>query len=318
MDSTGNKVLIIGAGGQIGIELAAELSKIYGNGNIIVSDLKPISALPQNPFEKLDILDKNALFDIIKKHQIKQVYLLAALLSATGEQNPAFAWKLNMEGLFNVLDLAKEKHINKVYWPSSIAVFGPTTPRIKTPQQTVMEPATVYGISKQAGEGWCNWYFNKFGVDVRSLRYPGLIGWKSAPGGGTTDYAVHIFHEALKSAKYECFLSENTTLPMMHMEDAIRATLELMHAPLDKIKTRTSYNLSGLSFSPKEMADEIKKHIPTFEISYKPDFRQQIADSWPASIDDSTARAEWGWKEHYNLKLLVENMLKNLTNFVTK
>jgi nucleoside-diphosphate-sugar epimerase len=318
MATTDNKILIIGAGGQIGIELATELSKIYTAENVIVADLKPIPALPQNPFENLDILDKNALFDIIKKHQIKQVYLLAALLSATGEQNPSFAWKLNMEGLFHVLDLAKEKHINKVYWPSSIAVFGPTTPRINTPQQTVMEPSTVYGISKQAGEGWCNWYFNKHGVDVRSIRYPGLIGWKSAPGGGTTDYAVHIFYEALKHKKYECFLSENTALPMMHMEDAIRATLELMHAPAEKIKTRTAYNLSGLSFTPKEIANEIKKHIPEFEITYKSDFRQAIANSWPASIDDSTARAEWGWKEHYNLPLLVENMLKNLTHLLTK
>jgi nucleoside-diphosphate-sugar epimerase len=318
MATTDNKILIIGAGGQIGIELATELSKIYTAEKVIVADLKPIPALPQNPFENLDILDKNALFDIIKKHQIKQVYLLAALLSATGEQNPAFAWKLNMEGLFHVLDLAKEKHINKVYWPSSIAVFGPTTPRINTPQQTVMEPSTVYGISKQAGEGWCNWYFNKHGVDVRSIRYPGLIGWKSAPGGGTTDYAVHIFYEALKHKKYECFLSENTALPMMHMEDAIRATLELMHAPAEKIKTRTAYNLSGLSFTPKEIANEIKKHIPEFEITYKSDFRQAIANSWPASIDDATARTEWGWKEHYNLPLLVENMLKNLTHLVTK
>jgi nucleoside-diphosphate-sugar epimerase len=315
METKGTKVLIIGSAGQIGIELAAELSKLYGVQNVIISDLKPIPALPENPFEKLDILDKNALLGIIKKHRVNQVYLLAALLSATGEQNPSFAWRLNMDGLFNVLDLAKEKHINKVYWPSSIAVFGPTTPRINTPQHTIMEPSTVYGISKQAGEGWCNWYFNKFGVDVRSLRYPGLIGWKSAPGGGTTDYAVHIFHEALKSGKYESFLSENTTLPMMHMEDAIRATLELMHAPADKIKTRTSYNISGLSFSPKEIASEIKKHIPAFEISYKPDYRQPIADSWPATIEDSEARKDWGWKERYNLELLVENMLKNLATF---
>lgn len=316
--STTGKILIVGAGGQIGIELAAALSRIYTSENVVVSDLKPIPALPENPFEKLDILDKNALFDLVKKHNVKQIYLLAALLSATGEQNPGLAWKLNMDGLFHVLDLAKEKHIDKVYWPSSIAVFGPTTPRINTPQHTVMEPSTVYGISKQAGEGWCNWYFRKFGVDVRSIRYPGLIGWKSAPGGGTTDYAVHIFYEALKKAKYECFLSENTTLPMMHMEDAIRATLELMHAPSDNIRTRTSYNLSGLSFNPKEIAAEIKKHIPTFEITYKPDFRQDIANSWPASIDDAVARAEWGWKEHYNLPLLVENMLKNLTDLVTK
>jgi nucleoside-diphosphate-sugar epimerase len=316
--STMGKILIVGAGGQIGIELAAALSKIYTPGHVIVSDLRPIDALPENTFEKLDILDKNALFEIVKKHNIKQIYLLAALLSATGEKDPGLAWKLNMEGLFHVLDLAKEKHIDKIYWPSSIAVFGPTTPRINTPQHTVMEPTTVYGISKQAGEGWCNWYFRKYGVDVRSLRYPGLIGWKSAPGGGTTDYAVHIFYEALKNSKYECFLAENTTLPMMHMEDAIRATLELMHAPFGDIKTRTSYNLSGLSFSPKEIAAEIRKHIPTFTITYKPDFRQEIANSWPASIDDAVARAEWGWKEHYTLPLLVDNMLKNLTNLLVK
>lgn len=306
------RILIIGAGGQIGIELTENLSKLYGNENVIAADLKPIPALSQNPFEKLDVLDKDALFSIINKYKIKQVYLLAALLSATGEQNPSFAWKLNMEGLFHVLDLAKEKHINKVYWPSSIAVFGPTTPRINTPQHTVMEPSTVYGISKQAGEGWCNWYNKKHGVDVRSLRYPGLIGWKSAPGGGTTDYAVHIFHEALKNKKYECFLSENTALPMMHMEDAIRATIELMHVPAEKVKIRTSYNLSGLSFTPKEMATEIKKHIPEFSITYKPDFRQAIADSWPASINDTEAREHWGWKEHYNLEKLCENMLLNL------
>lgn len=307
-----DRILIIGAGGQIGIELTENLSKLYGNENVVAADLKPIPALANNPFEKLDVLDKNALFEIVQKYKIKQIYLLAALLSATGEQNPSFAWKLNMEGLFHVLDLAKEKHISKVYWPSSIAVFGPTTPRINTPQHTVMEPSTVYGISKQAGEGWCNWYFNKFGVDVRSLRYPGLIGWKSAPGGGTTDYAVHIFHEALKHQKYECFLSENTALPMMHMEDAIRATIELMHAPSEQIKIRNSYNLSGLSFTPKEMAAEIKKHIPAFNISYKPDFRQAIADSWPASINDEEARKHWGWKEFYNLEKLTENMLVNL------
>lgn len=306
------KILIVGAGGQIGIELTENLSKLYGNENVIAADLKPINALQNNPFEKLDILDKNALFEIVKKHGIKQIYLLAALLSATGEQNPSLAWKLNMDGLFHVLDLAKEKHINKVYWPSSIAVFGPTTPRLNTPQHTIMEPATVYGISKLAGEGWCNWYFNKFGVDVRSIRYPGLIGWKSAPGGGTTDYAVHIFHEALKSGKYECFLTENTALPMMHMEDAIRATIELMHAPADSIKIRSSYNLSGLSFTPAQIANEIQKHLPSFSITYKPDFRQAIADSWPASINDAEARDHWGWKEYYNLTKLTENMLSHI------
>lgn len=307
-----DKILIIGAGGQIGIELAQELSLIYGTSNVIVADLKPIQALPNHSFENLDVLNKHALLDVVKKHNINQIYLLAALLSATGEQNPMFAWKLNMEGLFNVLDLAKEKHISKVYWPSSIAVFGPTTPRQNTPQYTVMEPTTIYGISKQAGERWCEWYFNKFGVDVRSLRYPGLIGWKSAPGGGTTDYAVHIFHEALKNKKYECFLKEDTALPMMHMEDAIRATIEIMYAPAENIKIRGSYNLAGISFTPAQIAAEIRKHIPEFQISYKSDFRQQIADSWPQSINDDRAKKDWNWSEKYNLSSLVSNMLENL------
>lgn len=312
MPTKQEKILIIGAGGQIGVELTENLSKIYGNSNVVPSDLKESSALSNNPFEKLDALDSKALFEIVKKHQITQVYHLAAMLSATGEQNPMFAWKLNMESLFHVLDLAKEKHIKQIYWPSSIAVFGPTTPQQNTPQYTVMEPSTIYGISKQAGERWCEWYFKKFGVDVRSIRYPGLIGWKSAPGGGTTDYAVHIFYEALKTGTYESFLSENTTLPMMCMEDAIRATIELMHAPAENIKIRGGYNLAGLSFSPKDMAEEIKKHIHNFKISYKPDFRQQIADSWPKSIDDSEARKQWGWKENYNLEKLVSAMLDNL------
>ena len=307
-----DKILIIGSGGQIGIELAQELSLLYSSENVVVADLKPIIALPNNPFEQLDVLNKDALFTIVKKHNIKQIYLLAALLSATGEQNPMFAWKLNMEGLFNVLDLAKEKHINKVYWPSSIAVFGPTTPRINTPQYTVMEPSTVYGISKQAGERWCEWYFRKHNVDVRSLRYPGLIGWKSAPGGGTTDYAVHIFHEAIKNKKYECFLSANTALPMMHMEDAIRATIEIMHSPAENIKIRGSYNLAGISFTPDQIASEIRKHIPEFGISYKPDFRQEIADSWPQSILDDEAKKDWNWSMKYNLSSLVQNMLTNL------
>jgi nucleoside-diphosphate-sugar epimerase len=307
-----DKILIIGSGGQIGIELAQELSLLYSAENVVVADLKPIIALPNNPFEQLDVLNKDALFAIVKKHNIKQIYLLAALLSATGEQNPMFAWKLNMEGLFNVLDLAKEKHINKVYWPSSIAVFGPTTPRINTPQYTVMEPSTVYGISKQAGERWCEWYFRKHNVDVRSLRYPGLIGWKSAPGGGTTDYAVHIFHEAIKNKSYECFLSANTALPMMHMEDAIRATIEIMHSPAENIKIRGSYNLAGISFTPDQIASEIRKHIPDFGISYKPDFRQEIADSWPQSILDDEAKKDWNWSMKYDLSSLVENMLVNL------
>lgn len=312
MSSSTEKILIIGAGGQIGLELTQNLSAIYGAENVIPSDLKDAGAFKHNHFEVLDALDKNSLFELVKKHGITQVYHLAALLSATGEQNPMFAWKLNMESLFHVLDLAKEKHIKQIYWPSSIAVFGPTTPRLNTPQYTVMEPSTIYGISKQAGERWCEWYFKKFNVDVRSLRYPGLIGWKSAPGGGTTDYAVHIFHEALKNGKYESFLSENTALPMMHMEDAIRATIDLMQAPAANVKIRGAYNLSGISFTPKQIADEIRKHIPDFTITYKPDFRQAIADSWPQSIDDAEARKDWGWKEKYDLKGLVGNMLENL------
>jgi nucleoside-diphosphate-sugar epimerase len=307
-----DKILIIGAGGQIGIELVQELSLLYGSSNVIAADLKPIAALEVNPFEKLDVLDKDALLNIVKKHSISHVYLLAALLSATGEQNPMFAWKLNMEGLFNVLDLAKEKHISRVYWPSSIAVFGPTTPRINTPQFTVMEPTTVYGISKLAGERWCEWYFHKYGVDVRSLRYPGLIGWKSAPGGGTTDYAVHIFHQALKNKTYECFLSADTALPMMHMEDAIRATIEIMHVPAENIKIRGSYNLAGISFNPEQIAAEIKKHIPDFTITYETDFRQDIANSWPQSIMEDEAGKDWNWKSKFNLSSLVENMLQNL------
>ena len=314
MSTNNEKVLIIGAGGQIGVELTAELSKIYGHKNVIPSDLKEPAVATENPFEKLDALDGKALFEIVKKHGITHVYHLAAMLSATGEQNPMFAWKLNMESLFHVLDLGKEKHIKQIYWPSSIAVFGPTTPQENTPQYTVMEPSTIYGISKQAGERWCEWYFKKHGVDTRSIRYPGLIGWKSAPGGGTTDYAVHIFHEALKTGTYESFLSENTALPMMHMEDAIRATLEIMHTPAENIKIRGDYNLAGISFSPKQIAEEIKKHIPDFTISYKPDFRQAIADSWPKSINDAEAQKDWGWNIHYDLPKLVENMLVNLKN----
>ena len=309
---TSDKILVIGSSGQIGTELVQNLRDIYGIDNVVASDVKVTDQAKEGPFEVIDVMNATGLLEIVKRHNITQVYLLAALLSATAEKMPKFGWDLNMKGLFNVLDLAKEKIIQKIYWPSSIAVFGPTTPRNNTPQFTVMEPSTVYGISKQAGERWCNWYFNKYGVDVRSIRYPGLIGWKSAPGGGTTDYAVHIFYEALKKAKYTCFLGENATLPMMHMEDAIRATIELMHAPFENIKIRSSYNLSGLSFNPKEIANEIKKHIPSFEISYETDFRQAIADSWPASINDKEAHEHWAWKAHYNLETLVQNMLTNL------
>lgn len=309
---TDTKILVIGAGGQIGIELCELLNKTYGTQNVIVSDIKAIPSLPNNIYEQLDVLDKNKLYEIVKKHQIKEVYLLAALLSATAEKNPEFGWKLNMEGLFNVLDLAKEKHIQKVFWPSSIAVFGPNTPKVNTPQYTIMDPNTVYGISKLAGERWCEWYYNKFNVDVRSIRYPGLIGWKSQPGGGTTDYAVHIFYEAIKNKYYKCFLKPDTTLPMMHIEDAVRATLELMSVSADRVKIRSSYNLSGISFSPQELANKIREYIPDFRMDYEPDFRQAIADSWPQSIDDSNARQDWGWQHFYDLDRLVKNMLENI------
>jgi nucleoside-diphosphate-sugar epimerase len=309
---TKEKILVIGSSGQIGTELVQNLRSIYGVDGVVASDVKITDQAKEGPFEVIDVMNAQNLLEIVKRHQITQVYLLAALLSATAEKMPKFGWDLNMQGLFNVLDLAKEKIIQKVYWPSSIAVFGPNTPKTNTPQYTIMEPSTVYGISKQAGERWCEYYFNKYNVDVRSLRYPGLIGWKSAPGGGTTDYAVHIFHEALKSGKYECFLSENTTLPMMHMEDAIAATIGIMQADAEKVKIRSSYNLSGFSFSPKEIVEEIKKHIPNFTISYNPDSRQQIADSWPQSINDDYATKDWGWAPKYDLKSLTINMLENL------
>lgn len=306
------KILVIGAGGQIGIELCALLNKIYGVDNVIASDIKPIESLADNVFETLDILDKTKLLEIVKKYQISDVYLLAALLSATAEKNPQFAWHLNMEGLFNVLNLAKEKHIQKIFWPSSIAVFGPSTPKQNTPQYTVMDPNIVYGISKLAGERWCEWYFLKYQVDVRSIRYPGLIGWKSQPGGGTTDYAVHIFYEAIKQKKYTSFLKPDTMLPMMHIEDAVRATVELMNAPFEDVKIRSSYNLAAMSFTPQQLAEKIKQHIPEFKIDYSPDFRQNIADSWPQSIDDSFARKDWNWKHYYDLDKLVENMITNI------
>lgn len=306
-----DRILVIGSSGQIGTELVENLRSIYGSSNVVASDIKPQSS-DEGPFETLNVLDRQAIADVIKKYDINQVYLLAALLSATAEQNPKFGWQLNMEGLFNILDLAKEKIISKVYWPSSIAVFGPNTPKIDTPQHCVMEPSTVYGISKQAGERWCQYYFNKYGVDVRSLRYPGLIGYKSIPGGGTTDYAVHIFYEALKNKTYESFLSADTLLPMMYMPDAIRATISLMQADADKVKIRSSYNLAGMSFTPAQIAKEVEKHVPGFTITYNSDYRQQIADSWPGSIDDSAARQDWGWKPEYDLEKMVGDMFANL------
>ena len=288
-------ILIIGSNGQIGTELAESLRGIYGTNNVVCSDLK-LPAIETGPFEIIDILDRNGVYAIIKKYNITQVYLLAAMLSATAEKNPKFAWDLNMQGLFNILDAAKEGLIKKVYWPSSIAVFGPTTPSILTPQYTVMEPNTIYGISKQAGERFCEYYFQKYNVDVRSIRYPGLIGHKSAPGGGTTDYAVHIYHEAIKNGKYTCFLNEQTTLPMMYMPDALRATISIMEAPAENVKIRSSYNIAGMRFNPLEIAASIQKHIPHFTIDFAPDFRQAIADSWPKSIDDKEARQDWFWK----------------------
>lgn len=308
------KVLVIGACGQIGTELVLALRQKFGNESVVAADVK--ETCPENlsagPYKRLDILDKANVESFIRAEKFDDVYLLAALLSATAEKNPDFAWKLNMEGLFTILGLAKEGSIKKIFWPSSIAVFGPTTPRNNTPQYTVMEPTTVYGISKQAGERWCEYYFNKFGVDVRSIRYPGLISYKSLPGGGTTDYAVDIFYKAKSEGKYSCFLKPDSALPMMFMDDAIRATIELMEAPAEKLSIRSSYNLGGISFTPEELAAEIKKRKPAFAITYSPDFRQAIADSWPASIDDSVASKDWGWKKEYDLSRTVDTMLEHV------
>jgi nucleoside-diphosphate-sugar epimerase len=308
------RILIIGSSGQIGTELVMELRRMYGKENVIASDIRDSSEQVMNsgPFETLDIMDESLLREIVKKYKVTQVYLLAALLSATAEQNIELGWRLNMRSHSHVLDLAKDGLIKKIFWPSSIAVFGPTTPMENTPQYTIMEPNTVYGITKQAGERWNEYYFNKFGVDVRSVRYPGLIGWKAAPGGGTTDYAVDIFHKAITDGKYKSFLSENTGLPMMYMPDAIRATIELMEAPAEQVKIRSSYNLAGISFTPKEIAAEVSKHIPNFEMSYNSDFRQEIADSWPSSINDEHAQNDWGWKLEYNLEKMTSDMMKNL------
>ncbi len=308
------KILVIGASGQIGVELTLALRKMYGNANVVASDLREENDLLKGtgPYVSLDVMNKEMLHVQVIRQNITQIYLLAAILSATGEKNPNLAWSLNMQSLLNVLDIAREENLHKVYWPSSIAVFGPTSPKQNCPQQTVIEPVTVYGISKFAGEFWCNYYNRRYGVDVRSLRYPGLISYKSAPGGGTTDYAVEIFHEALEEKKYECFLREDTYLPMMYMPDAIRATIELMEADASKISIRTSYNISGMSFSPKEIGAEIEKHIPGFSMSYKPDYRQAIADSWPQSIDDAVARNDWGWKEEFDLERMTKDMFENL------
>lgn len=312
------RILVIGACGQLGSELTNELGKLFGNTNVIASDIsKPNAAIADFTFEQLDVMNAGQLKAIVENHAITQIYHLAAILSAKGEENPQWAWTLNMTGLLNVLELAKEKNL-RIYWPSSIAVFGPTTPRANTPQDTVMDPNTVYGISKLAGERWCEYYFEKYGVDVRSLRYPGLIGYKSLPGGGTTDYAVDIYHKALRNEPFECFLSEDTYLPMMYMSDAIKATLDLMQAPADQIKVRSSYNASAISFSPKEIVESIKKQIPEFSATYKPDFRQKIADSWPDSIDDSVARKDWGWAPSYDLDKMTNDILQNLPSLLSE
>ncbi|MEP2748716.1 NAD-dependent epimerase/dehydratase family protein [Nonlabens ulvanivorans] len=289
------KILIIGACGQIGTELTIRLREIYGNDNVIAGDIREGSEelMQSGPFEIVDAMNRTSIEDVCLHYEINEVYLMAAMLSATAEKYPKKAWNLNMDSLFHILNIAKEGKIDKIFWPSSIAVFGPTTPKENTPQQTVMEPSTVYGISKQTGERWCEYYYNKYGVDVRSIRYPGLISWKTLPGGGTTDYAVEIFHEALKNNHYDCFLKEDTSLPMMFMEDAIKATVSIMQTKSENIKQRSSYNLAGMTFTPAEIASEITKHLPDFTVTYQPDFRQSIADSWPGSIDDSVAREDW-------------------------
>ena len=308
------RILIIGSSGQIGTELVMELRRMYGKENVIAADIRDSSeqVMDSGPFETLDIMDESLLREIVQKYKVTQVYLLAALLSATAEQNIELGWRLNMRSHSHVLDLAKDGLIKKIFWPSSIAVFGPTTPMKHTPQYTIMEPTTVYGISKLAGERWCEYYAQQYGVDVRSIRYPGLISWKTLPGGGTTDYAVDIYHKAIQENKYDCFLSENTALPMMYMDDAVRATMSIMEAPSESIKIRSSYNLGGISFTPKMISEEIKNHFPEFKISYTPDFRQDIADSWPKSIDDSAAQSDWDWNHEYDLKGMTEVMLENL------
>lgn len=313
------KILIIGAGGQIGSELTDTLRAQLGAESVVASDIRENESLSAGgPFRILNVMDKKALYDLIQEEGITQIYNLAALLSATGEKNPEFAWKLNMEGLLNSLEAVRELGLDKMFWPSSIAVFGPNTPRQNTPQTTVMDPSTVYGISKLAGERWCEYYFLRYGTDVRSIRYPGLISYKSPPGGGTTDYAVEIFHEAVKQNAYTSFLGPNSALPMMYMPDAIRATIELMDAPAEKIAIRSSYNLGGISFTPAQIAAKIAEKSPGFEISYAPDFRQKIADSWPGSIDDQRATQDWGWKMEYDLDAMVADMLLNIAKQYSK
>ena len=307
-------ILVLGASGQIGSELIEKLRTIYGSTHVVASDIRngSPSLMNSGPFEIIDATDKEAIFTVVKKYNVTQIYLLAAMLSATGEKFPQKAWDLNMTSLLAVLDLAKDKHINQVFWPSSIAVFGSTSPKIHTPQKTIMEPSTVYGISKISGEFWCNYYHEKYGVDVRSLRYPGIISWKTKPGGGTTDYAVDIFFKALEQGSFECFLSEDTCLPMMYMEDAVHATVQIMQVNANQINIRTSYNLSAMNFTPKELASAIHQHLPNFTMTYKTDYRQAIADSWPDSIDDTKAREDWGWSPKYTLLKMTKDILENL------
>ncbi|MFC3880568.1 NAD-dependent epimerase/dehydratase family protein [Algoriphagus namhaensis] len=311
------KILIIGAGGQLGSELTKALADQFGGDSVIATDLQESSQAKFGycRFEALDVMDSDRLRSLVKKEKITQIYHLAAVLSAVGEKKPLFAWNLNMESLLSILEIAREYKLDKVYWPSSIAVFGSNTPKVNTPQYCVKEPNTIYGISKQAGERWCEYYFNKYGVDVRSLRYPGLIGYKSLPGGGTTDYAVDIYHKALAGETFDCFLEKDTLLPMMYMPDAIKATLDLMNAPREAVKIRSSYNLAAMTFSPEEIYESIKKHIRGFEIEYHPDFRQEIANSWPDSIDDSHARQDWGWKPDFDLDAMTKDILENLPNY---
>jgi threonine 3-dehydrogenase len=309
------KILVTGANGQIGRVLTQELRKKYGQNAVIATDITKLESNVE-PFEFLDILNNQRLRELVHDHKITQIYHLAAILSANGEWNPIKTWNINLNGLLSILELARELNMEKVFFPSTIAVFGNTTPRIATPQDVPLLPSTVYGMSKSTGELWCNYYYQKYGLDVRSLRYPGIIGWQSLPAGGTTDYAVEIYHEALKHQKYECFLAENTRLPMMYMSDAIKATLDLMEAPKENISIRYGYNLAAMSFTPSEIAAEIKKHIPTFEITYKPDFRQQIAASWTESIDDSMARKEWSWQPEFDLSSMTVDMLHHLKNII--
>ena len=311
------KILVIGAGGQLGTELTKALAEKFGNQNIIATDFQDAvkDKFSYCSFQTLNVMDKAALASIVETHSVSQIYHLAAILSAAGEKNPLQAWDLNMVGLLNVLEIAKSHTIEKVFWPSSIAVFGPNTIQEQTPQQTFKDPNTVYGISKLAGEHWCEYYYNTYGVDVRSLRYPGLIGYKSLPGGGTTDYAVDIYHKAALSEKFTCFLDKDTYLPMMYMDDAINATLQLMDADKESLSIRTSYNISGMSFSPKEIYESILAFYPNFEIEYQPDFRQQIADSWPNSIDDSIARKDWNWKPAYDLSNMTATIVNNLPEY---